>query len=547
MLKKLPLVCSSKPQEGIETQINKIYLDCLSHASYILESNGEAAIVDPQRDVDEYLGYLEEKGLRLKYILETHLHADFVSGHIELSKKTGATIVIGENAGVQYEHLGVGENDLLTVGTTKIKVIETPGHTPEGVSYIVQPEGENIPASIFTGDTLFAGDVGRPDLSGDLSGGKYTKEVLGGLLYDTLREKIMTLPDETKVYPAHGAGSSCGKALNDVEYSTIGDEKKNNYALQPMDKEEFIRIVTEDQSDIPQYFTNSVIYNRRGPVMIEDAMYNFQPFSAEEVSMLVRDPDFVIIDTRNSMAYADGHVAPSLNIDLEGRYAELVGRLFPVDRRIIFVCDPGKEHEAAVRALRVGYENVVGYLDGGMKAWKDAEFDIRKVDKTPIATIYEGHDENITILDVRSPGERNIFYIPDSDFSSLVDIPTKYADFPKDQHIVTFCLNGMRATTACSILLNLGFENISILDGDFIPQVTIEEFREILKSDNDVNLIDIRMELEWEHMGIIPGTTLLTQEFLEHELDNQPSEGFLNMFNDQTIFICLSGKRSGEF
>src|SRR5258708_17416743 len=334
----------------------QFYLGCLSHASYYLGSDGEAAIIDPQRDVQHYIDEAESHGQRIKYVIETHSHADFVSGHIELAGKTGAEIVYGQRANTQFPTHKVNDGNELTVGKIKLKFLETPGHTPEGITIIAtDTEDPSTPAKMFTGDTLFIGDVGRPDLIGSKG---FTAQQMGEMLYDSLHDKILPLPDDTEVYPAHGSGSLCGKSLSKETWSTLGQQRKFNYALQPMSKEEFVKIVAADQPEAPAYFPKSAAKNLEGSASLAE-ITKPRELSSDEI----RAFDGVVIDVRQMSEYGAGHIPNSINIGLGGQFASWAGILIPIGTNIAIVADnPTKIEEAVIRLARVGHESVTGCM-----------------------------------------------------------------------------------------------------------------------------------------------------------------------------------------
>src|SRR5688572_25405398 len=337
-------------------QFKQFYLGCLAHASYYIGSGGEAAVFDPQRDVEQYLDEAKANNQKIKYVIETHSHADFVSGHIELAKKTGAQIVYGERANTEFPTLKVKDGDELSVGKVKLKFLETPGHTPEGITILARDtENGDEPLKMFTGDTLFIGDVGRPDLVGSKG---FTAEQMGSMLYDSLHDKIMTLPDETEVYPAHGAGSLCGKSLSKETWSTLGNQKKFNYALQPMSKEEFVQLVTSDQPHVPAYFPKSAERNLAGPASLEE-LSKPGVFSPEEIANF----EGIIVDVRQADEYGGGHIPDAINIGLGGQFASWAGTLIPIGTPIVLAANTQKQiDEAVIRLARVGHESVQGFI-----------------------------------------------------------------------------------------------------------------------------------------------------------------------------------------
>lgn len=445
--------------------IERFYLACLSHASYLIASNGEAAVVDPQRDVQIYLDYLERHGLALKYVIETHLHADFVSGHLELAERTGATVLIGHRAGANFPHHAVRDGEKLMLGDTTMRFLETPGHTPEGITIAVS-EHAGAPISLFTGDTLFAGDVGRPDLLGAVG---ITKEELGGMLYDSLREKIMTMPDETRIYPAHGAGSSCGKSLRDVEFSTLGAEKLGNYALQPMTREEFIRVVTEGQPEAPAYFLSDAMINRSGAPALEDVIARARALTPEELRIEM-GWGAILLDTRDPEHFAAGFIPRAVNIGLGGQFATWLGTLLPIHEPLVIVAEAGREEETMMRCARVGYDNIVGYLAGGFEAWREAGGDVERFERLEPAELREemARENHAIVIDVRREGERASKFIPGTEFVTLGHIEDYAGSLIADgRPVVVQCAGGYRSAMAASLLKRAGVLNVRDLRGGF--------------------------------------------------------------------------------
>ncbi len=444
----------------------KFYLDCLSAAAYIVSSAGEAVVIDPQRDIDIYVSYLAENNLKLKYVLETHLHADFVSGHLELSTATNSQIVFGEKANAAFDHLPVKENDILTFGNVEIKILETPGHTPEGVCFLMNDVNHaDEELSVFTGDTLFAGDVGRPDLMDDT----LSKEILAKMLYESLHKKLLVLPDNTRVYPAHGAGSSCGRSLSDVEFSTIGLEKRTNYALQPMSVEEFTIQVTTDQPLPPRYFALSAQLNRSGLQNVDNILSQLQAFSVSEVEQLMESDDITVIDVRDPELYSQRYVPGSINIGLDGRYAEWLGSITSPDHRIVIIAEPGSEREATIRAARVGFDRVIGYLNGGIESWLDSQMgtvNFKRIDPEEIKQ-YIDKEEEIILLDVRRPTEFNVSHLPHAVNIPLSLLESNLNKLDIDKKYVVHCAGGYRSVIASSILKRNGFEDVIDIRGGY--------------------------------------------------------------------------------
>ncbi|HEU5236471.1 MAG TPA: MBL fold metallo-hydrolase, partial [Pyrinomonadaceae bacterium] len=378
----------------------QFYLGCLAHASYLIGSDGEAAVVDPQRDVDQYIAEATAQNLKIKYIIETHLHADFVSGHRELAARTGAQIVFGNQANATIPHQAMKDGDELNIGRVKLGFIETPGHTPESICVLVtDAELSERPQKVLTGDTLFIGDVGRPDLAG---GKGYTPQMMAAMMYDSLHEKLLKLDDAVEVYPAHGAGSMCGKNLSNETSSTIGQQRKFNYALQPMTKDQFVAMMTLDLPEAPAYFSKDAEINRSGA----DALSGLpkpQPLSAGEVRDIGQH-GCVVLDVRNAAEFGAGHVPGSLNIGLGGQFASWAGSLIPITAPIVIVANSEEQvEEAQVRLARVGLENMKGFLDGGMEAWRAAGFEVAEVSQISVAELKAliESQRGLQVIDVR--------------------------------------------------------------------------------------------------------------------------------------------------
>lgn len=446
--------------------VKQLYTNCLSEAAYFIESEGVAVVIDPLRDIEVYLDLAKERNATIQYIFETHFHADFVSGHLELAAATGAKIVYGPDAVTNFETYVAKDNEVFKIGAVTMKVLHTPGHTLESSCYLLLDEKEQ-PYAVFTGDTLFVGDVGRPDLfSGDL-----TKEELAAYLFDSLNNKIKTLPDQVIVYPAHGPGSACGKNLGPNTYSTIGDEKATNYALLATDKEKFIEEVTSGLTTPPSYFPINAKINKEGydalKAVMEKAM---QPLSPAEFKAKGQE-GALILDTRPATEFGDGFVPGAISIGLEGRFAEWAGSLLPFDQDIILVTPIGKEEETVVRMARVGFDNVTGYLNGGYPAWEasgEAKDMIITVEADELAMDLP-HDPNLVILDVRKPIEFADGHIKNAINISLGDMmdPGKMADMEDNFNLYVHCQGGYRSIIACSIMKREGIHNLRNVDGGF--------------------------------------------------------------------------------
>ena len=443
----------------------QFYLACLAHASYLIGSDGEAAVVDPQRDVDEYIEEAEAQGLKIKYVIETHLHADFVSGHRELAARTGAEIVFGEKADAVFPHRAVKDGEELRVGNTRLQILETPGHTPESICILVTDESDTSPQKILTGDTLFIGDVGRPDLAG---GKGHTPQTMAEMMYDTLHEKLLKLPDETEVYPAHGAGSMCGKNLSTETSSTIGQQRKFNYALQPMTKEEFVAMMLTDLAEAPVYFSRDAEINRAGA----GALNQLPPpraLSAAEVQELMVE-DYVVLDVRSAAEFGAGHVPGSLNIGLGGQFASWAGSLIPMEASIIIVADSNERvSEAQLRLARVGLENVKGFLSGGIAAWKEAGLHVAGVTQISVSDLKKLIDaeSELQLIDVRRPAEYTSGHAPRAVTAPLINLRMTLPKLSLNpsQPTAVICAGGYRSSAATSILQQNGFTNLFNVTG----------------------------------------------------------------------------------
>jgi len=446
--------------------VKQLYTGCLSEAAYYIESNGEAAIVDPLRDIDSYLQLASERNTRIKYIFETHFHADFVSGHIDLAKATGAKIIYGPNTETKFDVHVAADGEQFKLGDITIEVLHTPGHTLESTCYLLK-DAQGKDYCVFTGDTLFVGDVGRPDLA--QKGTELTMEDLAGMMYNSLQTKIIPLADDVIVYPAHGPGSACGKNLGPNTYSTIGEEKQSNYALKAENKEQFIRSVTEGLAAPPQYFPINALINKEGYESLDKVLeQSLTPLSVQAVKEM--KDNAIILDTRRAEQFTKGFIPDSIFIGLEGRFAEWAGSLLPFDKQMILVTDPGKEREAIVRLARVGFSKVSGYVDGGFDAWKasgepidmivDVEADELAMDLP--------FDENLIVLDVRKPTEYANGHIKDAlniPLDEMMD-PANLSEFEEEQNIYVHCAGGYRSVIAASLMKRQGIHNLrNVLGG----------------------------------------------------------------------------------
>ena len=448
--------------------LKQYYLGCLAHASYLIvdEKTNEAVIVDPQRDIDQYLNDANEFGAKIRYVFLTHFHADFLAGHVELRNRAGAEICLGAKAEAEFSFRKFADGEELIIGSVRLQILETPGHTPEAISIVVYDQDKNpeVAHAVLTGDTLFIGDVGRPDLMAS----KGVSEVeLASALYDSLQDKLLPLPDETLVYPAHGAGSLCGKHMSKETVSTIGDQRKYNYALQPMTKDKFIKLVTADQPEAPDYFAYDAELNRKEHVSLEKSLsLAMKALDLEEVLEL-QTQGAQIVDTREEMDFASGHLARSMNIGLAGQYASWAGILLDRSNPIVIVADEGKEEESAIRLGRIGFDHVAGYLKEGAAALVSRPDLVRAVQRITARTLAEQLSTNRppVILDVRRPTERAEKYIEGSLGVRLNHLRERIGELPRDRELVVYCASGYRSSIAASILAQEGIERISNLVG----------------------------------------------------------------------------------
>jgi hydroxyacylglutathione hydrolase len=461
--------------------LKQFYLNCLAHASYLIadEEAGTAAVVDPQRDVDQYLAFAAEHRLRIAHVFLTHFHADFLAGHLELRDRTGATIYLGRRALAEYAFKPVGDGSVVSLGNVRIEVLETPGHTVESISLVLgesagSEETRPTPVAVLTGDTLFVGDVGRPDLRASLG---WSATELGAMLYDSLHDKLLTLPDVTKVYPAHGAGSLCGKALSKETVSTIGEQRILNYALQPMSKERFIELVTADQPDAPAYFTyDAVLNSRERPTLDQALARELQPLTLAQLQSAVEN-GAQLLDTRDPIEFAAAHLPGCVNIGLSGQYASWAGTLLDPSRAIVIVADPGAELQSALRLGRIGFDRVEGFLDGGLAAVdREPEGSARRgpfgsavvtTDRLSPHTAAEriaGSNPPL-MIDVRTPTERSAKAVNGSAHRPLNTLSSGLHDVPRDRALIVFCAGGYRSSIATSLLQREGFTNVSELAG----------------------------------------------------------------------------------
>jgi glyoxylase-like metal-dependent hydrolase (beta-lactamase superfamily II)/rhodanese-related sulfurtransferase len=446
--------------------LHQFYLHCLAHASYLVadEQTRTAAVVDPQRDIDRYLSFAEAHGLRIAHVLLTHLHADFVAGHLELRDRAGAAIYLGAAAKAEYAFTPLHDGDRVEFGRVRLQAIETPGHTPESISIAVYDldRSASEPHAVLTGDTLFVGDVGRPDLRAALG---WSATDLGAMLYDSLRTKLLTLPDASLVYPAHGAGSLCGKALAKETVSTIGEQRQSNYALQPMTKAAFVDLVTADQPDAPPYFTYDAVMNtKERPTLDEALSRELNPMTLELVLALQRTGG-QLLDTRDPAEFAAAHLAGSLNIGLGGQYATWAGTMLDRERPIVIIGDAGREQEAAVRLGRIGFDHIVGYLEdlGSLEARPELTATIDRV--SPALAAEQLASGEPLAVDVRAPREREEKFVAGSVNIPLNHLAERLKELPRDRPLLLYCAGGYRSSIAASLLQRQGFTRVAEIAG----------------------------------------------------------------------------------
>lgn len=443
------------------------YLDCLSHASYLIadETTGRAVVVDPQRDVAEYLRDAEEFGYRIELVIETHFHADFLSGHLELAKATGATIVYSSVAETEFDSMGVADGERYSLGDVTLEFRHTPGHTPESLSIVVyEHAGDEIPYGVLTGDALFIGDVGRPDLLASIG---FTREELAEKLYDSLHKKLMTLPDATRVYPAHGAGSACGKNLSTDLWSTMGEQKETNYALRAPDKDTFMALVTEGQPPAPSYFVYDAILNRKDRELLDETK-----MPAAMTYQQVRDAmagGAILVDGRGPEEFATGHLRGAINIGLEGRYAEFAGSVVPTDADIVLFTEPGQELEAKTRLARIGFDRVIGYLDSPFEVMFAHQDDVQIASRLTARAFDQRATElaDLQVVDVRNPGEVAAGTIPNAIAIPVGQLPARVGELDPARPTVVYCAGGYRSSVAASLLRRNGFTDVSDILGGF--------------------------------------------------------------------------------
>ncbi len=449
-------------------KIEQIYTGCLAQGAYYITSNGEAAIIDPLREVQPYLNRLSLDGVSLKYIFETHFHADFVSGHLDLSKSTGAPIVYGPTANPEFEAIIATDNQIFEIGNIKIKVLHTPGHTMESTTYLLIDENGKDHA-IFSGDTLFIGDVGRPDLAQKAA--SMTQEQLASTLFHSLRNKIMTLADDVIVYPAHGAGSACGKNMSKETVSTIGEQKEKNYALRAnMTESEFINEVLDGLTPPPAYFGMNVAMNKKGYNSFEEVLNNgMKALSANEFEEIADSSEALILDTRNPAEFYKKHIPQSINIGIGGDFAPWVGTLIAdVKQPLLIVTDLGKEEETITRLSRVGFDNVLGHLEGGFETWEKAEKEIDSIKRISAeqfaAEVSIGHDK---VIDIRKEGEYSAEHVDEAYSKPLAYINNWINEIDPKEHFYIHCAGGYRSMIAASILQARGYRNFTEIEGGF--------------------------------------------------------------------------------
>ena len=455
----------------------QFYLSCLAHASYLIgdESTGTAAVVDPQRDIDQYIAFASEHALKIRHVFLTHLHADFVAGHLELRDRAGATIYLGAAAKAGYAFTPLRDGDTVEFGRIRLKALETPGHTPESISIVVYDldTSETQPHAVLTGDTLFIGDVGRPDLRVALG---WSAAELGGMLFDSLHTKLLGLPDQSLVYPAHGAGSLCGKAISKETVSTLGEQRRFNYALQPMTKEAFIGVVTADQPEAPPYFTyDAVLNSQERPTLDQALAREMKPLTLDAVLAMQADSaqsggsGVQILDTRDPEVFAAAHLAGSINVGLGGQYATWAGTVLDHTHPIVIIAAPGREHESAIRLGRIGFDHIAGYLENGLHSLESRTELVASTERlsAPFAAERLSSPQPPLAIDVRTPREHAQNHIDGSLSVPLSRLKDNLKTLPKDRPLLVYCAGGYRSSIAASILRGSGFDSVAEIAGGF--------------------------------------------------------------------------------
>lgn len=447
-------------------KIEQIYTGCLAQGAYYIVSEDEAAIIDPLRETKPYIARLEKDQVKLKYIFETHFHADFVSGHLDLSKNTGAAIVFGPTADPDFEAVIAEDGQIFEIGKIKIKVLHTPGHTMESSTYLLIDE-DGKETAIFSGDTLFLGDVGRPDLA--QKSAHMTQQELAGILYESLQSKIMPLADDIIVYPAHGAGSACGKNMQKETVDTLGNQKRTNYALNQPDKESFVREVLDGLSQPPKYFGMNVALNKGGYENFENVLEKGnKPVSVEDFEVLAEETGALILDTRSSADFHTGFIPNSINIGLKGDFAPWAGAMIvDVKQPILLVSDAGTEEEVITRLSRVGFDHVLGYLNGSFSAWKDSGKEIDRIERISANEFAQKFDEHSKVIDVRKESEYAAEHVNEAYQRPLADINEWVNSLDTEEHFFIHCAGGYRSMIAASILNSRGIRNFTEIDGGF--------------------------------------------------------------------------------
>jgi len=447
-------------------KIEQIYTGCIAHAAYYLESNGEAAIFDPLREVQPYIDKAAKDNAKIKFVFETHFHADFVSGHLDLAAKTGAKIIYGPTAKPEFDALVAADNQVFEVGNYKVKVIHTPGHTMESTTYLLIDENGKE-HGIISGDTLFIGDVGRPDLAQHVIA-DLTQEKLANHLFDSLRNRIMPLSDDLIVYPNHGAGSACGKKMSKETTDTLGNQKRTNYALRAdMTREEFIKELLTGLTNPPGYFPKNVLMNIKGYESLDTVMERGnKALSPQEFESIATEKKALILDTRAPEIFAKGFIPNAINIGLEGNFAMWVGEMITdIKQKILLITDDGKEEEAIIRLSRVGYDHAIGYLKGGFEAWKSANLEVDTVKRMTAAELVSDYPFESLIIDVRKKSEFDSEHIINALNIPLNELNTRFVELPKDQPLILHCGGGYRSMIAASILKSRGFEDFKDVEG----------------------------------------------------------------------------------